>query len=117
MKRLIPAAIILVFTITACICANIYIEKACDKTLENIEEFCDEKITSDELEELWHQRKENMALFVNHSFLDQTTIYIGQLTVALYDSDTSKFNMIYKDIESVLSLVKDEQKFSVESFY
>ncbi len=117
MKRLIPAAIILVFIITICVWAHICIDRACDKTLSDVKKFYNEKITAQELEKLWRERKENMALFVNHEFLDEISIFIGQLTLSSDENSRLELDMIYKNVETTLKLIKDEQTLALHSFY
>lgn len=116
MKRLIPAAVILVFTISICIFAHIYVDRKCEQTLKDIEAYCNHQITASELENFWQKRKEQMSLFVNHGFLDKISIYIGQLSVRqstnIEDSDS-----ILKNIQTILTLIKEEQQFALHSFY
>ncbi len=116
MKRLIPAVIILVFIISICVVAHICVDRACEKTLDDIEVFYNGGITADQLENRWKERKEQMALFVNHGFLDKISVYMGQLTLAT-DDNSHELNAVYKNIKSVLSLIKAEQKFALHSFY
>ncbi len=116
MKRLIPAAIILVFIISICVVAHICVDRACEKTLDDIENYYNKTITAPQLENRWKERKEHMALFVNHGFLDKISLYIGQLTLTTNDN-SPELNAVYKNIESVLSLIKAEQKFALHSFY
>ena len=116
MKRLIPAAIILLFIISICIIAHIFVDHACEKTLDDIEHFYNGSITAAQLENRWKERKEQMALFVNHDFLDKISVYIGQLTITTNDN-LPEHNAVYKNIESVLSLIKAEQEFAPHSFY
>ncbi len=117
MKRLIPALIIFILTIALCLGAHIYVDRACDKTIGDIKSYYDNKITASQLENSWKERKENMALFVNHNFLDKISLYIGQLTVTSDNVNSPELNVIYKNIEGVLSLIKAEQKFALHSFY
>ena len=117
MKRLIPASIVFTLVIALCFWAHTYINHACQETLDDIENFYNQSITSSELEKNWQERKENMALFVNHGFLDKISVYIGQLTVAKNDSSSHEINVVYKNIKSVLSLIEEEQKFALHSFY
>lgn len=117
MKRLIPALIIFILVIIVCFWAHIHVDNACTETLNDIEQFRNQKITGAQLEYKWQERKENMSLFVNHGFLDKISIYIGQLTVATTDNTSLELNAVYKNIESVLSLIKAEQKFGLHSFY
>ncbi len=116
MKRLIPAAIILVFIISICICAHICVDRACKKTIDDIENYYNQNITGAQLENNWKERKEQMALFVNHGFLDKISVYIGQLTIDTNNSLPESYT-VYKNIESVISLIKAEQKFALHSFY
>ena len=116
MKRLIPAAIILLFIISICIIAHIFLDHACEKTLDDIEHFYNGSITAAQLENRWKERKEQMALFVNHDFLDKISVYVGQLALTT-DDNSPDHNVIYKNIESVLSLIKAEQEFAPHSFY
>lgn len=116
MKRLVPAAIVLIFTICICFVSFICVEKSCSKTLQDIENFYNNNITDTELKEHWQNRKEIMSLFVNHSFLDKITIYISQLTV-IPDSNITEINAIRQSIEAILSIIKDEQKLTAHSFY
>lgn len=117
MKRLIPAAIILVFIISVCICAHIYVDRACEQTIDDIENYYNKSITATQLENNWQERKEQMALFVNHDFLDKISIYMGQLTLTSEKDGSPEFDTVYKNIESVLSLIRAEQKFALHSFY
>ncbi len=117
MKRLIPALIIIVLVIAVCFWAQIHVDNACRETLIDIENFRNKTITGAQLEEKWQEQKENMSLFVNHGFLDKISVYIGQLTVAATDETSLELNAVYKNIESVLSLIKAEQKFGLHSFY
>lgn len=116
MKRLIPAAIILVFIVSICIGAHICVDNACQNTIDDIENYYNKKITATQLENIWKERKEQMALFVNHGFLDKISVYIGQLTIATNDN-SPEFETVYKNIESVISLIIAEQKFALHSFY
>ena len=115
MKRLIPASVIFVLMITLCIVSHITVKKACFDTLKIIEEFNNQKITALELESKWQSKKEKMSLFVNHAFLDDLTIYIGQLT--LNDSADERNQHIYKEITTILSMIQEEQKLTEQSFY
>ncbi len=117
MKRLIPAVIIFVIVITVCVTAHICIDRACDQTLEDMEMFYSEQLTAKELEKIWHDRKEKMSLFVNHSFLDELSLYIGQLTLSSEEDNIPELDMTYRNIKTTLSLIKSEQTLALHSFY
>ena len=101
--------------ITLCIVSHITVKKECSDTLKIIDEFNNQKITALELESKWQSKKEKMSLFVNHAFLDDLTIYIGQLT--LKDSTYERNQHIYKEITTILSMIQEEQKLTEQSFY
>ncbi|MDO4608221.1 MAG: DUF4363 family protein [Clostridia bacterium] len=117
MKRLIPAAIILIFVIVICITAHTCIDRACDQTIVDIERFYKEEMSGKELEKIWRDRKEEMSLFVNHEFLDEVSVYIGQLTLSSEEDDIPELDMAYKNIKTTLSLIKAEQTLALHSFY
>lgn len=116
MKRLIPAALILTFTVFICIYAHTFVKYACNETLDDIKKYANQEITTAELENSWKSRKEKMAIFVNHNFLDNISLYIGQLSL-MPDNQTAEYTLAYKNIESTLSLIIAEQKFGFHSFY
>lgn len=117
MKRLIPATIIFIFIISVCITAHICIDRACDKTIADIEKFYSDELSAKELEKIWKDRKEEMSLFVNHEFLDEVSVYIGQLTLSSEEDDIPELDMAYKNIKTTLSLIKAEQTLALHSFY
>ncbi len=117
MKRLIPATIILIFVISVCTAAHICIDRACDQTIADIESFYNEEISGKQLEKIWKDRKEKMSLFVNHEFLDEVSVYIGQLTLSSEEDDIPELDMAYKNIKTTLSLIKAEQTLALHSFY
>lgn len=117
MKRLIPAGIILILLITICFCSHSYIDKSCKQTVSDIEKYRNQTITASVLEDNWKNQKENMSIFVNHEFLDKISIYIGQLTVSDTAANPAAFDTTYKNILTVLSMIKEEQRFGLHSFY
>lgn len=117
MKRLIPAGIILIFIISICIFSNIFIDRACEQTIDDINAYYDQNISADVLHDSWNRQKEKMSLFVNHGFLDKISVYIGQLTMGESESNPPESDTIYKNIKTILSLIKEEQEFDLHSFY
>lgn len=117
MKRLIPAAIILIFLIILCVSAHFFVINACDLILNDVNDFCNQKITAIALENSWTKRKEQLALFVNHSFLDKISVYIGQLTLANTQDASYNVEAVRQNIQSIIELIKAEQKFAWHSFY
>lgn len=116
MKRLIPAVIILLSVIVVCNISHNYVNNVCDKTTENIENYHNKEIDSDTLEKNWECQKEKLGIFVNHGLLDDISMSIGKLT--LYDTRSdNRFYEAYRDIQTTLEMIKEEQKFGLHSFY
>ncbi len=92
------------------------IDRACDTTLDDINDFRNNSIAADTLELSWQKRKEKMSLFVNHGFLDDITIHIGQLT-AYNNHNSEYFEHTFKNIQTLLSMIKEEQQLAAHSFY
>ena len=116
MKRLIPAAITFVLIFLLCICSNLFIEQACEATAKDIKKFQNKTISADTLKTTWQERKEKMSFFINHAFLDDISLYIGQLCVE-NTQNSDIFEHTYNNIETVLEMIKDEQRISYHSFY
>ena len=117
MKRLIPASIILILLITICFCSHSYIDKLCKQTALDIEKYRNQTIAASVLEENWKNQKEKMSIFVNHEFLDKISIYIGQLTASDITANPDVLETTYKNILTVLSMIKEEQRLELHSFY
>lgn len=116
MKRLIPAAIILAIIITLCVVSYLCIVEICSDTLHDIDQYYNKVISADTLNQNWESNKEKLAVFANHNFLDKITIYIGQLTLS-ENSKKEKSYEIYQNIKTILSIIKEEQRPSLHSFY
>ena len=114
MKRLLPAVILLTFAVLLCFYSHVSINRHCDDTMKDINDFYSGKISSETVQNNWHARKDKMSIFANHEFLDKITIYVGQLTT---DTRNSNDVSIYLNIKTVLSMIKDEQRLSEHSFY
>ncbi len=117
MKRLIPASIILVLIIVLCFCSHILVDNICDKALNDIDKYYNKTISAQDIQKSWQDKKEKLSLFVNHGFLDEISIYIGQLTVVDTDIKSPDFETIYKNIQTIMYMIKEEQRFAPHSFY
>lgn len=116
MKRIIPTLIIIVTVISVCTFSHCYVYKTCDKTLNDINLYRNQKIDADTLKNNWKKQKDKLELFVNHGLLDDISIYIGELTVEkTFNGDD--FFTTFNNIETSLKLIKDEQRLALHSFY
>ena len=117
MKRIIPAGIILIFMISVCFISHHFVEKHCNQTLQNLSKYKNKEITYTELNEKWKEDKEKMSLFANHSFLDEISIYIGQLKAYESKPQAPQFEATMQRVESLLLIIKEEQQLRLYSFY
>ncbi len=107
----------MVILISICVYSYFYIDKSCKQTASDIERYRNKTLSSSALEDNWVNQKEKMSIFVNHEFLDKISIYIGQLAVSDSSADNTTFDITYKNILTVLSMIKEEQRFGLHSFY
>lgn len=126
MKRLIPASIMIIFIAALCIYSNVYVNRACEQTVTDIEQYYENcfsnsgstiETLSQNLENNWQKRKETLELFVNHSFLDKISLYIAQLPVLAQSGNETQFILVCENIKELTEQICEEQKFALHSFY
>ena len=116
MKRLIYAIIIILFLVSLTFYSHYTVDNYCNDMLTDVEKFSNQKLSSETLTHNWTERKEKMSMFVNHDFLDQITLYIGQITLGNSQEDEN-FWVALKNIETLLSAIKADQRLAAHSFY
>lgn len=126
MKRLIPASVMIIFIAALCIYSNVYVNRACEQTVTDIEQYYENcfsnsggtiETLSQNLENNWKKRKETLELFVNHSFLDKISLYIAQLPVLAQSGNETQFILVCENIRELTEQICEEQKFALHSFY
>lgn len=116
MKRLIAAAVILVFLISICAYSNTYVTRICNATVDELDRFL-QNGDSEELENSWHKSKEKLELFVNHSYLDKISLSIAELSTLSKSDNTTNIELTCNRIKELTDQIKDEQSFGFHSFY
>lgn len=116
MKRLPYAIIALILLFSMSIYSHVSVNEYCKETITDLKDFSDKKISANTLTQSWHERKEKMSAYVNHDFLDQISIYIGQISLGDNHEDEN-FMVAYQNIETLITLIRDEQKLAAHSFY
>ena len=116
MKRLFYAIIILILLLSISVYSHAAVDDYCSQTLTDIKNFSNKKISADTLTKSWRERKEKMSAYVNHDFLDQISLYVGQMTLGDNHEDEN-FTVAYQNIETLITLIRDEQKLAAHSFY
>lgn len=126
MKRLVPAAVIFVMIIIACVISNISVCKSVDKARAEIAN-CQRLYADNEFEKAynialsfkkkWKKRTHLVSVYSNHCPLDDISVLSAILPEAIkYQNDfevTSAINQIRVALDTVL----DEQTFTIDSLY
>lgn len=115
MKRLIPAAIILICVITVCVASHCYVWRTCDLTVNYVQDYQNQKINADELKNYWNKNKQNLEITVNHKLLDDISIYIDEL--AVNDLSDDDFIITFQNIKTSLQLIKSEYRLAKNNFF
>ncbi|MBE6733364.1 MAG: DUF4363 family protein [Ruminococcaceae bacterium] len=126
MKRIIAAIILCIFVVSVLIVGNIVINNQCDGLKKDINELKSD-IFSDKTEEanqkiknindLWESRKTVMSIFSNHSPLDNITIALSELTLAIEVNDKNISLVKCGEISALISRITEEQRIHAESFF
>ena len=126
MKRLIPACILSVIIVCSCILGQITVKKYCNTAYNDIkeckEDFLDGKSenaynSTVKIEKNWKKQKAVLAVFVNHSLLDEISQSVVQLPELAKADGKDTFLGECSEIQSMLTLIKEEQRIRGESFY
>lgn len=126
MKRLIPACILALVIICSCIVGQIVVKKYCDNVYNDLKE-CKEQFVSGEtstaynlsveVKENWKGNKAVLSVFVNHNLLDEISQSVMQLPEFAKADGKDTFLGECSKIQSMLALIKEEQRIRGESFY
>lgn len=126
MKRLIPATILLSLLLTLCFVGNRFVLSTCRKTRQNIEKcysaYTDKDYASaaeaaSGIDERWYRTQKRLAVFVNHSMLDDVSKSTARLASYTEETIDAHFAAECIDILSVLHRMCDEQQILIENFY
>ncbi len=124
MKRLIPAAILLVLVITAYITSLLYITNNCDTT-ENLLEtsvtaYKTQKTATEEakkLEEYWSKKEPILSVFVNHDRIDDVETAISSLNVYAKMPDNDLFYEYADNVKILIHQIMEDTKFTMHSIF
>lgn len=126
MKRLIPASVLLVLIITACICTKAVVGNICSKTrqlAETCESLCIEgnfeeaAEISKQLKNQWEKDSKIVMIFVNHELCDELSIFANRLHYHCLSGNTDFVFWNTSDIKSLLHQITVEQSLTALSFY
>ncbi|MBP3706413.1 MAG: DUF4363 family protein [Clostridia bacterium] len=126
MKRLIPSSIIAVLIIVGCIIGHYIAEKECAAARKQLKECKEAFINGDyttateiaiEMKNNWEESEEKLAIFVNHSFLDQISENLAELPYYLNEQNHSYGLSKISGTEKILKHIEEHQSLVPESFY
>lgn len=124
MKRLIPAFIVLVITITLCFVSNFssnIIVKDFKKEIDAFKDIKSEnrkeiKYEINKIKNNWKYKEKYLAIFVNHKPIDGISININKLCdLSSFDNDL--YLSYLSEIDFYLEMISKEQRITTESFY
>lgn len=126
MKRLIPCAIIAVLIIVGCFVGHGTAKKECDATRNQLHD-CEAAFENNDFEKAikiaekikknWESREEKLAIFVNHSFLDQISDNLAELPFYANEQNKSYGLSKISATKKLLKHIEEHQKLIPESFY
>ena len=126
MKRLVAAAIIAAAVIILCICGNLFVNNICRETEKMLDECTeayrdnDYESASEKAEKLrntWDSKQGKLALFVNHSMLDEITYESTAMPYLASDAADGDFFASSAKISRLLMQIRRDQRISCETFY
>ena len=126
MKRIIAAIILSSLISLVLILGNVIIGNQCDVLMENVNQLKSDIFSNktesvneqvEKINVLWKKAETIMAIFSNHTPLDDITIALNELTVAVEASDKNISLVKCGEISALLGRITDEQRISTESFF
>lgn len=122
MKRLIAAAVLLVFVITVYVTGYIYITKTCETAKDMLNDCInlykdntDAEESAKKLEKFWNEKEGTLSIFANHEHIDDIELAIS--SIVIYSN--TKNNKIFYDYSStaktLLHQLIEESKPSMHS--
>lgn len=126
LKRLIPCVIIAVSIVLMCVLGHYVAKKECDKTKTQLKK-CEDALKKEDYKSAekiaykiksdWENREEILAIFVNHTFLDEISKDLSELP---YYTNSQNRDYGYARIENIKKLlhhILEHQSIVRENFY
>lgn len=118
MKRIIAAAVILLFVVGVSICGGFIINKNADEIEKQISEiqktaFTDTNGKAEEFFCFWEEKREIMSIFVNHEVIDE----IGKVAAKMVSAERAKnSDDLFEAANEILYIIRgirEDEKFSL----
>lgn len=124
MKRLIAAAILFCFVITAYLTGYFYVQKTCDeaKAMLNtcVDEYKAEKnaeASAEKLEKFWQKKEKALSLFADHDEIDEIERVISSLRVYSGTDSEELFAEYSGTVEILLHQMIEDTEPSIHSIF
>lgn len=124
MKRLIPAAILLIAVIVSYVLSFRYVTVTCDKA-EKLVLQCEEEYknggdacaVAKELIDMWDEKEKILSFFVNHDRIDEIELELSSLSVFCKSDGDVLFYDHIESLKMLLHQVKEDTRISTHSIF
>ena len=124
MKRMIAAAILLIFVATVYITGFFYIKNTCEKA-ENLLTKCNQAFEEDKeaqkqvknLENLWDKSEKVLSVFSNHKLIDEIELAIYALKTHTQKREEAMFYEYSSKIKTMLHQMMEDTMPSIHSIF
>ena len=113
MKRLIAAAIIFVFLITACVSSAMAVKSGCNKILE----LLDNENQIDEANKVFLKNENIFCFFANRSFVEEIEESFARISALNKEEDSAHFYSELQELKLKVTHLKESELFKLRSFF
>lgn len=124
MKRLVAAAVLLLFVVTVYIWGYIYIDNACEqadtylqKCLKVYEADKDATAEAEKLENYWSKKEKGLSFFANHGKIDEIELAISSLKTYSKTKDNEIFYEYSGTVKTLIHQLMEDTKPTAHSIF
>lgn len=118
MRRIIAAAVILLFVVGVSICGGFIINENADEIEKQISEiqktaFTDTNGKAEEFFYFWEEKREIMSIFVNHEVIDEIGKVAAKMVSAERAKNSDDLALAANEILYIIRGLREDEKFSL----
>ncbi len=113
MKRLIAAAVVFVFLITACVSSALLTKNRCNKLLTLLEQ----ESQIDEAKEVFLKNENLFCFFANRSFVEEIEESFARISALNKEEDSAHFYSELQELKLKIIHLKESEQLKVRSFF
>lgn len=126
MKRLIPAAVLLVIIVCVSVFGKIIVDRNCTAISEKLTEFKKQYLnanneeaerSAEEIQEQWRKCEKRISPFANRELIDNITISLSRMRNGIENNAKDNVLYEYSSIKIYLDKITDEQSLTATSFF